>query len=77
MIVLTPEVALVAALTTGVGAAMIRLGLSRGLLQLRNVEQRCPACGRLTRDHVCPRCGGSRRVLRSAPARRGDRDGRR
>ena len=35
MTVLTPHLALFAALTTVAGAAMIRLGLSRGLLQLR------------------------------------------
>jgi hypothetical protein len=32
---------------------MIRLGLSRNMLQLRKTERRCPACGRLVRNRVC------------------------
>jgi hypothetical protein len=73
MTLLTPHLALVAALTTTAGAVMIRLGLSRGLLQLRKTERRCPACGRLVRDRVCPWCAGPRGSLRSAPTRSDDR----
>ena len=44
-----PPLALLAALTTGVRVAMIRLGLDRRLLQFRKAERRCPSCGRLGR----------------------------
>jgi hypothetical protein len=37
---------------------MMRLGLCRGMLQPRKTERRCPACGRLVRDRVCPWCAG-------------------
>jgi hypothetical protein len=53
MTLLTPQLALLAALTTAAGAVMIRLGLSRNMLQLRKTERRCPACGRLVRNRVC------------------------
>jgi hypothetical protein len=53
MTLLTPQLALLAALTTAAGAVMIRLGLSRDMLQLRKTERRCPACGRLVRNRVC------------------------
>jgi hypothetical protein len=66
---LTPHLALLAALTTAAGAVMIRLGLSRGMLQLRKAERRCPACGRLVRDRVCPWCAGPDGSVRSAPSR--------
>jgi len=53
MTALIPELALV---TTGVGAVMIRLGLDRGLLRLRNVPRRCPSCGRLIDGPACRHC---------------------
>jgi hypothetical protein len=58
MTLFTPHLALLAALTTAAGAVMMRLGLCRGMLQLRKIERRCPACGRLVRDRVCPWCAG-------------------
>ena len=51
-----PQIALLATLTTGAGAVMIRLGLGRGLLQPRRSERRCPSCDRLIRGRVCPLC---------------------
>jgi hypothetical protein len=69
MTLLTPQLILLAAVTTAVGAAMIRLGVAHGLLQLRKGEHRCPACGRSTRGGVCPRCSGSDGPLRGAPYR--------
>lgn len=72
MTLLTPHLALLAALTTAVGALMIRLGLSRGMLQLRKTERRCPACGRMVRGRVCPWCAGPDGSLRSAPSRTDD-----
>lgn len=58
---LTPQLALLAAVSTAVGAAMIRLGLSHSMLQLRKTERRCPACGRLVRNRVCRRCNAAAR----------------
>jgi hypothetical protein len=45
MTALTPELTVV---TTGVGAVMIRLEATRGLLQPRKAPRSCPSCGRLT-----------------------------
>jgi recombinational DNA repair protein RecR len=50
---------LIAAVTTGVGAVMIRLGLVRGMLESRRGVRRCPSCGRLLRERVCSKCAGS------------------
>jgi hypothetical protein len=47
--------------TAGVAAVMIRLGLSRGLLQLRRAPRRCPSCGRLIGGRVCGTCTGRTR----------------
>lgn len=44
------------ALTTGVGALMLLLGLGRGLLQARTAGHRCPSCDRLIESRVCPTC---------------------
>lgn len=61
-----------AALTLGVGAVMVRLGLDRGLLQLSKAQRRCPSCGRLIRARLCPLCAGeTRRHLQPARARKG------
>jgi recombinational DNA repair protein RecR len=50
---LIPQLCLV---TTGVAALMIRLGVARGLLQLRKAPRRCPSCGRLIDGRVCATC---------------------
>ena len=47
--------------TTGVAVVMIRLGLSRGMLQLRRAPRRCPSCGRLMGGRVCGLCARRRR----------------
>ena len=52
------HVALLCAVTMGVGVAMSRLGLRTGMLKLRRPERRCPACGRLTEKRACRRCSG-------------------
>jgi len=52
---LAQHLALLSVVTTGVGAAMIRMGVRRGLLEARQ-PRRCPACGRLMRDRVCRAC---------------------
>jgi recombinational DNA repair protein RecR len=59
MIGLAPEVGLV--VTTGVAAAMIRLGLDKGLLRQRRETRRCPSCGRLIDSRVCRVCTGRTR----------------
>jgi hypothetical protein len=48
-----PQLSLV---TTAVGALMIRLGITRGLLQLRRQTRRCPSCGCLINGRVCATC---------------------
>jgi recombinational DNA repair protein RecR len=53
MIALTPQLL---ALTTGVGAVMILVGLGRGLLEPRKARRTCPSCGRLIDGRVCRRC---------------------
>jgi recombinational DNA repair protein RecR len=44
------------ALTTGVGALMLLLGLGRGLLHARTADHRCPSCDRLIEGRVCRTC---------------------
>jgi recombinational DNA repair protein RecR len=53
VIALTPQLL---ALTTGVGAVMILVGLGRGLLEPRKARRTCPSCGRLIDGRVCRRC---------------------
>jgi hypothetical protein len=58
MIALTPQLL---ALTTGVGAVMILVGLRRGLLEPRKAHRTCPFCGRRIDGRVCRRCTGNTR----------------
>jgi hypothetical protein len=58
MITLTPQLAMLAVITTGIGFVMIRLGLGEGGLRLRRANRRCPACGRLVQGRVCSHCAG-------------------
>jgi hypothetical protein len=58
MTALIPELTVV---TTGVGAVMIRLGVTRGLLQPRKAPRRCPSCGRLIDGPACKHCTGNTR----------------
>jgi recombinational DNA repair protein RecR len=55
---LIPQLSL---LTTAVGALMIRLGVTHGLLQPRRAARRCPSCGRLINGPVCATCTRSER----------------
>jgi hypothetical protein len=50
------HVALVAIVTTGIGAVMIRLGIDRGALVRRRASRRCPSCGRIIHGRVCELC---------------------
>ena len=52
---LAQHLALLGVVTTGVGAAMLRMGVTKGLLEARQ-HRRCPACGRLMRTPVCRVC---------------------
>jgi len=52
-----PQLSLV---TTAVAALMIRLGVTRGLLQPPK-QTRCPSCGRLINSRVCAACTRSAR----------------
>jgi hypothetical protein len=53
---LTPHLALLSIVTTGIGVAMIRMGIGRGLLAARQRPRRCPSCGRLVRAAFCRAC---------------------
>ncbi len=53
---LGPQLPVVAALTSVVGAVLLRIGVGSGLLRQRHAE-RCPACGRLRSPRGCERCG--------------------
>jgi hypothetical protein len=56
MIALDPDATLVAVLTTGVGFAMVRLGLRTRLLDRSHKRRPCPACGRHRVWGRCPNC---------------------
>jgi hypothetical protein len=58
VIALTPQLV---ALTTGVGAVMILVGLRRGLLERRKAPRRCPSCGRVIDGPACKHCTGNTR----------------
>jgi hypothetical protein len=48
---------LLAALTTGAGVAMSRVGSAVGLLRRRATRRHCPSCGRLLSRRGCEHCG--------------------
>jgi hypothetical protein len=50
------QIVLVAIVTTGIGAVMIRLGMDRGALVRRRASRRCPSCGRIIQHRVCEAC---------------------
>jgi exosome complex RNA-binding protein Csl4 len=56
MTALGSQIALVAAVTTGIGVVMIRLGLDRGALVRRRASRTCPSCGRTIERRVCEVC---------------------
>ena len=53
---LNPEFALTAIVTAGVGVAMVRMGLRKGLFEARVDSRRCPSCDQIVRARHCPRC---------------------
>jgi hypothetical protein len=54
---LDPHLLLLAALTTAVGAALIRIGVAAGQLKPRAARRKCPCCGRLLSPSGCDHCG--------------------
>jgi hypothetical protein len=52
------HLALLAVVTTGIGAVMLSLGLRSGLLLKRAARRRCPSCGHIMDAPVCNRCVG-------------------
>ncbi len=53
---LTPQFALLAFVTTGVGMAMSRLGIHHGMLEARRQRRRCASCGQVLHARVCRNC---------------------
>jgi hypothetical protein len=53
------HLALLVAVTTGIGMAMTRLGIRKGMLSIRANRRHCACCGRLMRrwGGGCDRCG--------------------
>jgi hypothetical protein len=55
---LDPNIALVAAVTCGIGYLMIVAGLSKSALELKRRPRICPSCGRQIQARVCRACNG-------------------
>lgn len=50
---LTPQIAAVFAVTTGVGFLMMLSGIQKSLLEWRQRRRTCPACGRQIHGRTC------------------------
>jgi len=55
---LDPNIALVVALTCGIGYLMVLAGLRKSALELRRRHRVCPSCGRRIQARVCRACTG-------------------
>jgi len=55
---LDPNIALVVALTCGIGYLMVLAGLRKNALELRRRHRVCPSCGRRIQSRVCRACTG-------------------
>jgi len=55
---LDPNIALVAALTCGIGYLMVVAGLRKKALELKRPHRVCPSCGRRIQARVCRACNG-------------------
>lgn len=53
---LNPSLAILVAVTCGVGYLMRVAGLGKGALELRRRERICPSCGRHIQARVCRTC---------------------
>jgi hypothetical protein len=56
MVTITPHLASVVALTTGIGVVMSCLGLRAGLLRARLNLRQCPSCGVQLSTRTCRKC---------------------
>jgi hypothetical protein len=52
-----PQLALLLALTTGVGVLMTRIGVATRQLRQRATRRHCPCCGRRLSPRGCNHCG--------------------
>jgi hypothetical protein len=55
---LDPNLAIIVAVTCGVGYLMTIAGLGKSALELRRRERTCPSCGRHIQARVCRACAG-------------------
>lgn len=53
---LSPELAALFALTTGVGFLMLFSGVQKSALEWRRRQRRCASCGREISGRVCAAC---------------------
>jgi len=53
---LDPHLAILVAVTCGVGYLMTYAGLGKSALELRRRERICPSCGRHIKSRVCRGC---------------------
>jgi hypothetical protein len=53
---LDPNLAIIVAVTCGVGYLMMIAGLGKNALELRRRERTCPSCGRHIQARVCRAC---------------------
>jgi hypothetical protein len=51
-----PHIAVLAAVTCGIGYLMTVAGLSKSTLELRRRHRVCPSCGREIQARVCRTC---------------------
>jgi hypothetical protein len=54
--ILSPELFVLFALTTGIGYTMIAAGLHKSMLEWRSQRRSCPSCGRHIEGRVCDPC---------------------
>jgi hypothetical protein len=50
---LTPQLASIFAVTSGVGFLMVFSGLGKSMLELKRRRRACPSCGRQIEGRVC------------------------
>jgi hypothetical protein len=55
---LTPHFLVLAAVTTGAGYALFRLGVGARMLDVRAQMRRCVSCGRRLTTRGCAHCSG-------------------
>ena len=53
MLTLDPQIAMLAAVTTGVGYLMIASGLQKSALEWKRRRRTCPSCGRHAEACAC------------------------